>query len=50
MEIEIKDISNNNTSTEAALPPVIDTSDLDLNHLDKDTTIDVSGNKKLKNI
>ena len=44
LEIEINDISNNTDDS----PPVIDTSDLDLNHLDDDTTIDVSGNKNLK--
>ena len=47
LEIEINDISNN-ISTVNDSPTVIDTSDLDLNHLDDDTTIDVSGNKNLK--
>ena len=44
LEIEINDISNNTDDS----PPVIDTSDLDLSHLDDDTTIDVSGSKNLK--
>ena len=33
MEIEINDISNNKTSTVIDSPPVIDTSDLDLDYL-----------------
>ena len=49
LEIEINDMSNNKISTVIDSPPVIDTSDLDLNYyLDKDATIDVSDNKKLK--
>ena len=47
MEIEINDISNN-VSTVNDSPTVIDTSDLDLSHLDNDTTVDVSGSKNLK--
>ena len=47
LEIEINDISNNISAVNDS-PTVIDTSDLDLNHLDDDTTIDVSGNKNLK--
>ena len=35
MEIEINDISNNKTSIVIDSPPVIDTSDLDLDYLDK---------------
>ena len=47
LEIEINDISNN-VSTVNDSPTVIDTSDLDLSHLDNDTTVDVSGSKNLK--
>jgi hypothetical protein len=47
MEVEINDISNNEAIIGDS-PPIIDTSDLDLSQLDKDITIDISKNKKIK--